>query len=655
MGPRAKLSILLVVVASVLVGYWRHANRETVRRWDEETVHLAATLPMQEGGRVKPLQTYAGFRLLHLNGKRSLELESGEKLEPTGFLLDCWFFPERAKRYECFVVSNSEVLDAIGVESKARRARYSYEELAPGRSRLTELAMRSSEKDSKNLVDNQILSLFKAMRGFEADVGTTDLARLELDVPEGVLTDVLGRDSLRGVSDLMSAWPRVVEGLRAMEGGVAEAEIHDFLGVLRDRLNQAGNAPAIFPPETPPAEREQWLNPSDALYQTFIQEVPVGRTTGWMANLEGMLRERNDREAFRAELRELHDGVVGEARRRGEYGSIESEVAYYDAGLILKALVFFLLAFVLAAFSWLFARSRWIARGSVAVSVLATAVLTAAIVWRSVLRGRPPVLNLYDTILFITAVACASGLVIEAINRKRVGLSLTPILGALGMFLAFRYEVKDAVMNGDTIVQLQAVLDTNFWLATHVTTVTAGYAAGLIATVISVAWIGMRVLGVKRKSPGFYRDITKMAYGAICFGLVLSAVGTILGGIWANYSWGRFWGWDPKENGALLICLVQLFIIHARLGGYIRQHGLHALSCVLGAVVCFSWWGVNELEAGLHSYGRTEGVMFYLMITWGFLGLMAALSGVQWLIERGRAQSVAPAVVGGGESGTARG
>jgi hypothetical protein len=108
-----------------------------------------------------------------------------------------------------------------------------------------------------------------------------------------------------------------------------------------------------------------------------------------------------------------------------------------------------------------------------------------------------------------------------------------------------------------------------------------------------------------------------MIYGTICFGLLFSVVGTILGGIWANYSWGRFWGWDPKENGALLICLAEIAILHGRMAGWLRYHGMALASLGLGIVVAFSWWHVNQLGVGLHAYGFTEGILTAL--TWFYV------------------------------------
>ena len=119
-------------------------------------------------------------------------------------------------------------------------------------------------------------------------------------------------------------------------------------------------------------------------------------------------------------------------------------------------------------------------------------------------------------------------------------------------------------------------------------------------------------------------------HGLVCFGLLFSLIGTILGGIWANDSWGRFWGWDPKENGALMIVLWMLIILHSRLGGYIRDHGLAMLAVIGGCIVAFSWWGVNLLGVGLHSYGFTTGVMRVLLLFYGFEALLLGAGLVLW-------------------------
>jgi ABC-type transport system involved in cytochrome c biogenesis permease subunit len=206
---------------------------------------------------------------------------------------------------------------------------------------------------------------------------------------------------------------------------------------------------------------------------------------------------------------------------------------------------------------------------------------------------------------------------------------LIPVWGALGLFLAMKYELKEASTAGDTMPSLVAVLDTNFWLATHVTTITLGYSAGLVAAFLGMRWIVSRILGLRRGDKEHYRALTRMIYGVVCFGLFFSVVGTILGGVWANYSWGRFWGWDPKENGALLICLAEIMILHLRMGGYIRDFGLAVMSVANGTVVAFSWFGVNLLNVGLHTYGFTSGIALALNLYYG-LSALIVLAAFVW-------------------------
>jgi hypothetical protein len=130
------------------------------------------------------------------------------------------------------------------------------------------------------------------------------------------------------------------------------------------------------------------------------------------------------------------------------------------------------------------------------------------------------------------------------------------------------------------------------------------------------------------------RILGTLAYAFVLIGLFLSLVGTVLGGIWANYSWGRFWGWDPKENGALMIVLMNLVIIHARLGNYIREVGFHTVNVILGMITLFSWWATNQLDFGLHTYGELSGGWRWLYITWTLMGAFILFGIVLAQIDR---------------------
>jgi cytochrome c biogenesis factor len=223
-----------------------------------------------------------------------------------------------------------------------------------------------------------------------------------------------------------------------------------------------------------------------------------------------------------------------------------------------------------------------------------------------------------------------------------VMLALTPIVGAMGMFLANKYELREAATSGDTMPSLVAVLDTNFWLSTHVTAITIGYSAGLLAALLASVYLVAKLVGFRRADPSFGRSLARMVYGVLCFAVIFSTVGTILGGIWANESWGRFWGWDPKENGALLIVISQLAILHARMSGWLREHGICTAAALGGTVIAFSWWGVNLLGVGLHSYGFTSGVHTALWAYYWTQWSVVALGGIAWRRAIARREPVAP-------------
>ena len=109
-------------------------------------------------------------------------------------------------------------------------------------------------------------------------------------------------------------------------------------------------------------------------------------------------------------------------------------------------------------------------------------------------------------------------------------------------------------------------------------------------------------------------SLARMVYGIVCFATLFSFVGTVLGGIWADQSWGRFWGWDPKENGALIIVIWNALILHARWGGFVKQRGLMCLAVFGNIVTSWSWFGTNMLGIGLHSYGFTEAAFQALSV-----------------------------------------
>ncbi len=154
--------------------------------------------------------------------------------------------------------------------------------------------------------------------------------------------------------------------------------------------------------------------------------------------------------------------------------------------------------------------------------------------------------------------------------------------------------------------------------------VTLGYASTFVAGFLAILYVILGV-GTRVLTSTMGRSMARMVYGILCFATLFSFVGTVLGGIWADQSWGRFWGWDPKENGALIIVLWNALILHARWGGMVKERGIMNLAIVGNVVTCWSWFGTNLLGIGLHSYGFMSGAFTALMV---FVATQAILIGL---------------------------
>ncbi len=590
--------------------------------WEEETVDLVSTLPVQDGGRIKPLSTYAGFSMLGLHGARSMKVvgKGGEtfKIKPTEWMMDTLFRPDLAVDLPTFRIDNSKVLEAISVESKGRRDRYSYNEIESGRDKLIELA-KSYEpiaKDDRDPVQQQTIDLAYSIRNYESLLGYFGFAR------SGILLRGSGGgtepDKRADLSAVMTTAPQLRSEIARTqrEGGQIDDRMQDLLQQVLDGANFSKFGLFMLPPKS--ASEEGWQSAGNSIMGVMTLETKDPETAiEDIKAIETAVRSVSDEKDFRESFAKLKNRIDGRAESRGELKRISMETAYFNNDYFLNALVCFLLATLFALAMWGVGQSTagkilsWVTLGLTSVG---GGICVLAIVKRCIIMQRPPVGNLYDTVIFIATTGVIIALIIEWMTRRRFALGLAPILGTALIYLARRYERGDASDHMDPLV---AVLDSNFWLSTHVTTITLGYCAGLLAAKLSCGYILMRGLNLDGNNKELRRSLTKAVYGCICLTVFLSLVGTVLGGIWANYSWGRFWGWDPKENGALMIVLWTLAILHARLGGIIKEWGLHMCSVLTACVVAFSWWHVNFLGIGLHNYGFTADKKFMIFIYYG--------------------------------------
>ena len=252
---------------------------------------------------------------------------------------------------------------------------------------------------------------------------------------------------------------------------------------------------------------------------------------------------------------------------------------------------------------------------------------TLALGYRMWLHGRPPVTNLYSSGIFVAWGAVALGIMLERVWKNGIGAAATGITGFVSLIVAHNLGLSGE----DNLESVRAVLDSNFWLATHVTIVTLGYSATFVAGLLGALHLALRAF---KKDYVWGDSVARAAYGILAFAVLASFIGTMLGGIWADQSWGRFWGWDPKENGAILIVLWCAICLHARWGGLVRREGLMQLLVFGNIVTAWSWFGTNLLGVGLHSYGFTETGSFWLYYV--FCPSQLALIALGWLPDRSK-------------------
>ncbi len=343
----------------------------------------------------------------------------------------------------------------------------------------------------------------------------------------------------------------------------------------------------------------------------------------------------NDASTFNAgvdKLRQSIDERTGEAT-----ATLGFEKAFNGYEPFYRSLIVYVIAMLVACLSWLVAAgsdkekkggsAEHLRQAAFWLMVIAFAAHTFGLFARMYVQGRPPVTTLYSSALFIGWAAVLLCVFLERYHKFGIASAMGSFLGFGALIIAHNLSLDSSLNpSGDTMEMMRAVLDDNFWLATHVVTVTIGYSTTFLAGFVAIAFVLLHVLnlsfggteGIGKKLRAIYtrmeKDAGAMIYGVTCFALFFSFVGTVLGGIWADQSWGRFWGWDAKENGAILIVLWNAIILHARWGGMARTRGIACLAIFGNIVTSWSWFGTNMLGVGLHSYGFMDKAFVPLMV-----------------------------------------
>jgi cytochrome c-type biogenesis protein CcsB len=379
--------------------------------------------------------------------------------------------------------------------------------------------------------------------------------------------------------------------------------VSDRLALLANAMN--GSALLIVP--APKSETEAWVVPPEfSRYYSETQFAPIQIQLQTMATSYVQADGFNFSRAasqLRESLRALSPSVYPQDRQlRIEYFYNHFEAFY-------RAIWFYGLAFLVLLVAHLRGSGRLLRSSGVAIAIVALAFNVSGIVMRCIIAGRPPVTNMYESIIWVSFAASAFAMIFYACYRTLI--YLLAALPATFLFLLLVHQMPIAMPA--SIDPLVPVLRDNFWLTIHVLTITLSYAAFLLAwafgNVMFVLYIFQPARTRENAALHFW------LYRIMQLGVLLLAAGTILGGVWANYSWGRFWGWDPKETWALIALLCYLTALHGRLAGWWTEFGLVVASVVCFLAVLMAWYGVNfVLGKGLHSYGFGIGGETYVAI-----------------------------------------
>lgn len=283
------------------------------------------------------------------------------------------------------------------------------------------------------------------------------------------------------------------------------------------------------------------------------------------------------------------------------------EIHYGDFHPFRWAYICYLLAALGLAMAWILEKKSFL-RPAIAFVALGFLLHTYGFGLRMYLAGRPPVTNMYETVVWVAWGAIVFSSILEAVYKTRFILFAGAIVGWLSLVIA---DSAPAVLD-PSLQPLEAVLRSNYWLIIHVMTISISYAAFFLAFVLGDIGLFLFLKDPVAKKQKI-KDVVNAIYRAMQIGVMFLAPGIILGGVWADYSWGRFWGWDPKETWALIALLGYIAVLHGRLTSWIKDFGMVACAVVTFSLVIMAWYGVNfVLGTGLHSYGFGAGGVEYV-------------------------------------------
>ena len=561
----------------------------SIKQSTKSSWHLFGKLPVMHDGRLKPMDSFARNSLLAIGGnlRYSYQNDKNKKDAHLRFVLDFLTQNKDANQEALVLVEHPQLFSVLSQDYYKQKYRVSYAFLNDNQSLFVPVAGLADklEAQKRNPFQRAVVSVRN--RWFL-------VKQLDNSFPL-----VLDESSYVKQLNVLRDFQNVSQNLLTEKSKLSNESIKTYSAYLRFvDIYRTRDAFSVF---FPIFYQGKWhsLIKAQLLYTLPSDSIEKRSLEAQLSNWVGLLDayKNNNPEGFeRAIQKQL--AFLSES-------NLSLEWRFNQANPFFKSIILYSLGLVVLLIGFFVKKSFM---GPLRVGLFGSAFLmhSLGLIVRMFIEGRPPVTNLYSSAVFVGLAAVGMALLLEHFFKNKAGYVLAGLSGILSLIIAYHLS-----LSGDTLEMMRAVLDSNFWLSTHVIIITFGYSAVFVAGFLGVVFILTGFLS-SFLTKTFAKQLTQACYASLAIALLFSTIGTILGGIWADQSWGRFWGWDPKENGAILIVLWVAITLHARLTGQIKEKGLMIMS-IFGNIVCAtSWFGVNMLGIGLHSYGFMDKAFIWL-------------------------------------------
>ena len=555
-------------------------------------------IPVLHEGRIKPLDSFARAQLKALSGREK---------NAVPWLIETLFDPARGEKRPVLKVINPEIRTLLHLEKRKSRL-YSYMEITRALRSRQDMILDILKEPEENWSRQQrdLVMLQQNITTLQQLLGSLAMVvPLSVNLPDGdavtYMRSLALQDSIKKrLQDIVAEKGGNIDLYTPAEQSLAHMS---FTVNLLRKTNRNNTLLKIIP-----APSGNWQSPWEA--------VLAGEKVDALSFLEklGQAWHAGDAAAWRAAA----DGLYTATRSNTRINALRAEYYYNHYNPFYISFLFCLAGAGVLIVFFVFQNPsspgfRFTDRFVFLLLCASVIAQISGLALRMFILQRPPVSTLYETILFVCCIVMLYALVVFYKNRHALWLWIAAGPGIFLHLLGFAHNGA-----GDSFVTLAAVLNTNFWLSTHVLCITTAYAfCALTSLLAHYALAQMIYKGERCPDTQLFSHIHTAALLSLFFALT----GTVLGGIWADQSWGRFWGWDPKENGALLIVLWLIWVIHGRISGQMKPFAVLCALSFLSVILALSWFGVNLLGVGLHAYGFTDAA------SWS-LGLFAGLESL---------------------------